>query len=271
MVPIAITIAAPSVPPARVTIIFDHQLDAWQFDDFISIANRTFWLGHEVGHAIEHGKMKDLPLEALAWSYGAFFLAVASVVRDEYSANFFGSALCKLAFADQQLDGNALLVSSLGVGHIDSISALCAHLCSFSVEVAAQRCRPQSTPSDLRKLQDTAFSLLQELAIVLTHAVSLHAPSNQDDILRAKLSKIEGFTKYVAASWPDFTAGIADYDRDRSQNLLLRFFDGVLSRLGLRFEDTPQGIYLHFVRVPTLADLLAAGITRLSGAVTPKR
>lgn len=238
-----IVVSSPQRPPVLATIILD--IDPWMSSSGEEVAIRTYLVGHEFGHVLQHGRRIGLD-----WSqppikhrtYSSELARAATIIRDEFDADITASSVCKLFLQDEH--GNEVLPASFfGYRFAGSAQDLLNQLCQFAtVDVQGYR----ESSNGLNDLYLKIIPLLGELLVVLAHGAALYATANEVESFVSILEECPGFSEYIEPDWKSFIGALCEEGDEACEKEIVRIAEAVLNRLGLIVEDMADGnMYIH--------------------------
>lgn len=224
-------------------IIID--IDPWMEDTGIRMVQRAYLLAHEFGHVLQVGLgtnvSYDFPKPGTSPTHLQAVERFALILRNEYDADIKAYTICQ-CLRDENGD-SIKLGTVLGVDYVQVVADLLDSVCRFVEDVELYRCFDVFT---VEELDHRAQSIISELLTVLTHLIVLYASQDDSELLFEMLLKIRGFTEYLEPSWKDFIGGITSDESEDGVRLLAGVLNSVFDRIGLEYEDMPDGSrYMH--------------------------
>lgn len=242
-----ITLYHPKRPPLNVSIVFNQA--PWMKDDGENIVTRTYLFYHEIEHVLQEARGSALhEWDSQDMTYGETVKRLPAILRDEFVADIVAGDICNAILRN---DKNQPVWPSeiMGPWFIDSAHQLIGELCDFARHNVQNY---HITGIGLDRLLPKAVPLVVELLLVLTHAAALYAQAKQMDIFRGILENVHGFSGLVADDCDAFLDALAKEDNTSAEDEIVRIFEAVLSRVGLRIDNLAGGnLYIH-VRAPVV-------------------
>jgi hypothetical protein len=238
-----ITLYHPERPPLNASIVFNQE--PWMQDYGENIVLRTYLVYHEIGHVLQEARGSGVNWhnkDRTVMPYAETVQRLPAILRDEFVADIIAGDVCNAILRN---DKNQPIWPSeiMGPWFIDSVHQLMGNLCDFARHDVQNY---RVTGIGLEGLLPKVAPLITELFLVLAHVAALYAQADKMDLLRTAMENINGFSSLVAEDWDAFLKALAKEDGADAEAEIIRIFDAVLSRLGLRIDDLPGGnLYIH--------------------------
>lgn len=246
-----ITLTAPGKGPVRVAVVIDNA--AWTNDEAVCKVLRVYMLGHEVGHVLQNadGTGTDWRRwEGQANTHAVELQKFAATLRDEVDADWTANRTAELCLRDDA--GNVGYPGNFfGEGFIEAAEDLSDELAKVAFAVQVYRV----TYVGLDDIAVKAKRLVGELLLVLSHAAPLFAGANRFTELTERLRKSRTFEAYVGPHWDKLIDGLDDTDHLRGEATAAEVADAIFGRLGLVYEDLPDGNVFVHVHEPVLCEV----------------
>lgn len=237
-----IVLSNPKYPPLRTSIIFDQRY--WIIDANDTMVIRTYLLSHEIEHVLQHAReadpiadIMDRPSKTIVEEMPRF----AKIIMQEFDADKTAVSVCNGLLRNSE-GGQVYPGETMGPWFLDGIQELIGKLKEFSRgELQYYRL----TGIGLNGLHTKAGPLVGELLLVLVHAIPLYAQMDKMGFLENGLRDIPGFAECFREDYDALRDALVMEDKVAAEAEFIRIYTAILNRMGLRVEDTPQGLYVH--------------------------
>jgi hypothetical protein len=226
----------------RASIIFDQ--NSWTIDSDDSIVHRAYMVPHEIEHVLQRARDISPSLgtyDGRAKTEAEEAKRAAKILRQEFEADMIAVRICNGILRNKE-GGHVYPGEVMGPWFLDAVRELIGKLSDFArKDVQFYRL----TGIGLDGLYKKAAPLIGELLLVLVHAIPLYAQMDKMDLLGSALQDIPGFPASFGEDYDALRDALVMEDDAASETEIIRIYNTILHRVGLRIEDLPEGLYVH--------------------------
>jgi hypothetical protein len=237
-----ITLFHPTYPPLDASVIFDQNL--WTVDTNNSIVNRVYMVPHEIAHVLQRAKEINPTIgvcDGRGETEAEEMKRFAKIIREEFGADKTAVSICNGILRNNQGE-NVYPGEVMGPWFLDGVRELIGKLSDFArKDVQIYRL----TGIGLNGLYANVGPLIAELLLVLVHAIPLYAQMDSMDLLGSSLQDIPGFAACFGEDYDALRDALVMEDNIAAEAEIIRIFNAILYRAGLRIEDLPKSLYVH--------------------------